>query len=180
MRLGVSVSRKVGGSVDRNKVKRTLREAFWSLSDRLPDKHDFVIVARADIGGLIEKEGTAGRDQIARRGDGRELRRRAFHVKRSSGDSSSVPFHVKRIALAPVRALSAVGLALPPARCKYEPTCSAYAVESVERFGVIRGFVLAAYRVHSLQPLQPRRVRSGPGPLYAPRARPRPPRRLPR
>ena len=60
VRLGVSVSRKVGGSVDRNKVKRTLREAFWSLSERLPDKHDFVIVARADIGGLIEKEGMAG------------------------------------------------------------------------------------------------------------------------
>ena len=54
------VINKVGGSVDRNKVKRTLREAFWSLSDRLPEKHDFVIVARADIGGLIEKEGTGG------------------------------------------------------------------------------------------------------------------------
>src|ERR1700710_1101786 len=60
VRLGVSVSRKGGGSVDRNKVKRTFREAFWSLSDRLPDKHDFVIVARADVGSLIEKEGTAG------------------------------------------------------------------------------------------------------------------------
>ncbi len=60
MRLGVSVSRKVGGAVERNKVKRVLREAFWSLSDRLPDKHDFVIVARAEIGGLIEKEGTTG------------------------------------------------------------------------------------------------------------------------
>src|ERR1700743_3547321 len=66
VRLGVSVSRKVGGSVDRNKVKRTLREAFWELSDRLPDKHDFVIVARADIGGLIEKEGTAGGIQSLR------------------------------------------------------------------------------------------------------------------
>jgi ribonuclease P protein component len=60
VRLGVSVSRKVGGAVDRNKVKRVLRESFWSLSDRLPDKHDCVIVARADIGGLIEKEGIAG------------------------------------------------------------------------------------------------------------------------
>jgi ribonuclease P protein component len=60
IRLGVSVSRKVGGSVDRNKVKRTLREAFWELSDRLPDGHDFVTVARPEIGGLIEKEGTAG------------------------------------------------------------------------------------------------------------------------
>ncbi len=60
MRLGVSVSRKVGGSVERNRVKRVLREAFWGLSDRLPPRHDFVIVARAEIGGLIEREGADG------------------------------------------------------------------------------------------------------------------------
>lgn len=59
-RLGVSVSRKVGGAVERNKVKRALREAFWSVSDHLPAGHDFVIVARADIAGLIDAEGTAG------------------------------------------------------------------------------------------------------------------------
>jgi ribonuclease P protein component len=60
VRLGVSVSRKVGGAVERNKVKRALREAFWGLSDRLPEKYDFVIVARAEIGGLVDKEGTPG------------------------------------------------------------------------------------------------------------------------
>jgi ribonuclease P protein component len=60
VRLGVSVSRKVGGAVERNRVKRALREAFWALSDRLPPRHDFVIVARPEIGTLIEREGVDG------------------------------------------------------------------------------------------------------------------------
>jgi ribonuclease P protein component len=59
-RLGVSVSRKVGGAVERNAVKRSLREAFWSLDRELPASHDFVLVARPDVAGLIDREGTSG------------------------------------------------------------------------------------------------------------------------
>src|SRR2546421_68596 len=59
-RLGLSVGRKVGGAVERNKVKRLLREAFWASEDKLPDGHDFVVVARADAGALAEREGLDG------------------------------------------------------------------------------------------------------------------------
>jgi ribonuclease P protein component len=60
LRLGVSVGRKVGGAVERNRVKRALREAFWVHADGLPERYDFVIVARPGIEELVEREGAPG------------------------------------------------------------------------------------------------------------------------
>ena len=39
-----------------------------------------------------------------------------------------------------------------PRRCRYEPTCSAYATESIERFGVLRGGLLACWRLLRCNP----------------------------
>ncbi len=60
VRLGVSVGRKVGGATERNKVKRAMREAFWTLSDHLPPGYDFVLVGRSGVAELIDREGTPG------------------------------------------------------------------------------------------------------------------------
>ena len=59
-RLGLSVSRRVGGAVERNRVKRVLREAFRLEAERLPPRSEYVVVARPDAKALGEREGMGG------------------------------------------------------------------------------------------------------------------------
>jgi putative membrane protein insertion efficiency factor len=59
---------------------------------------------------------------------------------------------VKRLALLPVHAYRRFLSPLLPRRCKYEPTCSRYAIDAVQDFGVVRGVILAAWRLLRCNP----------------------------
>ena len=59
---------------------------------------------------------------------------------------------MKALAIAPIRLYQRVVSPLIPRRCKYHPTCSAYAVEAVREFGAARGLVLAGWRLLRCNP----------------------------
>ncbi len=59
---------------------------------------------------------------------------------------------MKRVLLAPITAYQRWVSPSLPRRCRYEPTCSDYAAQSIRRFGVIRGFLLASWRLLRCNP----------------------------
>jgi putative membrane protein insertion efficiency factor len=59
---------------------------------------------------------------------------------------------IRAIATAPIRLYRRAISPGLPARCRYHPSCSAYAVEAIRRYGVLRGLVLAGWRLLRCNP----------------------------
>ncbi len=60
---------------------------------------------------------------------------------------------LRQAALLPIRAYRRLLSPLLPPRCRYHPSCSAYAVEAIETYGILRGTVLAGWRLLRCNPL---------------------------
>ncbi len=58
----------------------------------------------------------------------------------------------RAIVLAPVRFYQRAISPVLPQRCKYHPSCSQYAVTAIRQFGILRGLVLAAWRLLRCNP----------------------------
>jgi putative membrane protein insertion efficiency factor len=58
----------------------------------------------------------------------------------------------RRIAVLPIRAYQIFISPMFGAHCKYYPSCSDYAVQAVQRFGILRGLVLAGWRLLRCNP----------------------------
>jgi uncharacterized protein len=59
---------------------------------------------------------------------------------------------VRHVFIAPIRLYQRLRPETFVPRCKYHPTCSEYAVQSIRTYGVLRGLVLAAWRLLRCNP----------------------------
>ena len=69
-----------------------------------------------------------------------------------SRPASAVTRVARAIVLAPIVVYQRLISPAIPRRCKYEPTCSRYAVEAIREYGILRGLVLAAWRLLRCNP----------------------------
>jgi ribonuclease P protein component len=57
LRVGFSVSKRLGGAVERNRIKRVLREAFRAHAHSFRENMDYVLIARTPLTELLETDG---------------------------------------------------------------------------------------------------------------------------
>ena len=69
-----------------------------------------------------------------------------------AGDGARRRSFVRAVVVAPIVLYQRLISPAIPRRCKYEPTCSRYAVEAVRSYGVLRGLVLAGWRLLRCNP----------------------------
>jgi putative membrane protein insertion efficiency factor len=60
--------------------------------------------------------------------------------------------HLRSLFIAPIRIYQRVFAALGGNRCKYYPSCSEYAAQAIEEFGILRGLILAGWRLLRCNP----------------------------
>ena len=136
-RFGFSIKKALGGAVVRNRIRRRLREMVRCHRQEIPEGWDIVIHPKSSVGkapfmALSE-----------------DLMRLLNKLSAPTSKKVSVGVRAALFALNFYKSYLSVLLA---GYCRYQPTCSRYAYEAIERFGVVRGAWLGTKRLLRCHP----------------------------
>ena len=132
MRVGFTVTKKIGGAVVRNRMKRRFRALAREI---VPGKGiagaDHVMIGRANgierDFGLLRTELERALDRLA-------------------------PSMIARLMILIARGWQLGPSRVLPPSCRYQPSCSAYAITAIERYGAARGGWMALKRIGRCHP----------------------------
>ncbi len=137
-RLGISVSKKVGNSVVSHRTTRLIRESYRSTQDNLKTGYDIVVIARKLQKRKILTMGNL-KVPFLHLLDLHHIERRRLQLK--------------MILISIIRFYRNIYRDLKGrATCIYAPTCSQYAIEAIEKHGVVKGRLLAVWRILRCNP----------------------------
>ncbi|CAG0889459.1 unnamed protein product [Cyprideis torosa] len=122
-RLGISIHRRLKGAVRRNRIKRIIRESFRLNREKYPLLSDIVFAVRVDFAARSPEKHKLSPMQLPRR-------------------LAVGCILLYRYCVSPV---------LPPS-CRFTPTCSRYAIEAIEKYGLAKGCYFSLKRIFRCHP----------------------------
>ena len=132
MRVGFTVTKKIGGAVVRNRMKRRFRA-----------------LARE----IVPGEGLAGADHVMiGRAKRHRARLRPAPLRAGRRARQAAQAMIARLMILIAKAWQKGPSQVLPPSCRYQPSCSAYAITAIQRYGAARGGWMALKRICRCHP----------------------------